>query len=360
MRALFGRAKHFIEKYERPLSAGALLFGFTVDSLTLRRIDLLAENIVLISYLSIAALAIIILAFKETHNPKNRLFLWIAAVAPFVMQVVFGGLFSAFVVFYSRSASLSSSWPFMLFLVGVLIGNEAFRPYYEKLTFHVAVFFVGLLSYCLFLVPIIFRTVGILAFFGSIILSLFLVYLFVLLLALVGRSRVKASRRPLIFTIGGITALILFAYAANIIPPVPLALKDSAVAHGLVREGDAYTLTVEPRSVLDQIRLKETFHRTGNEPVFVWTSVFAPTRLEAAVVHKWQYKQDREWVTVNKVAFPITGGRENGFRVFSEKSNLFDGAWRVSVETWNGQIIGRVRFDVMTARVPVPQEIIER
>lgn len=360
MRVLFHRAKHFIEKHERTLSAGALVFGFTVDSLTLRRIDLLAENLVLITYLVVAAAAIIIIAFQESHSPKNRLFLWVAEVAPFAMQVVFGGLFSAFVVFYFRSASLSASWPFMLFLVGMLVGNEAFRPYYEKLTFHVAVFFVGLLSYCLFLVPIAFRTVGVLTFFVSIILSLALIYLFVLALSVVGRSRVKSSRRPLIYTIGGITALILFAYAANIIPPVPLALKDSAVAHELVRAGDTYTLLVEPRSALDYLRLKETYHRVGNEPVYVWTSVFAPTRLEAAVVHKWQYKQDGEWVTVNQVAFPITGGRDNGFRVFSEKTNLYDGAWRVSVETQNGQIIGRVRFDIVSVPFKSSVEAITR
>lgn len=360
MRALLGRAKTFFEKHERLLSAGALLFGFIVDSLTLRRIDLLAENIVLISYILVVALCIVVLAFEETHAPSNRLFLWSAAVAPFVMQAVFGGLFSAFVIFYSRSASLSASWPFMLFLVGMLVGNEAFRPHYKKLVFHVSIFFVGLLSYCLFLVPVVTRSIGTLTFLGSIFLALACISLFIGILFVIGRARIRKSRHFLVRSIGAITALVLFAYAANSIPPVPLALKDSVVAHTVNRSGDVYTLTTEPRSIADYVRRKEIYHRTAHEPVYVWTSVFAPTRLSTAVVHEWQYRQDKEWVTTNRVVFPITGGRDDGFRGYSQKTNLFDGAWRVSVETERGQVIGRVRFDVVSGDAPSEQKVIVR
>ena len=43
---------------------------------------------------------------------------------PMAIQFLFGGLFSAYAVFYSRSASLTSTALFFVVLVGLLIGNE--------------------------------------------------------------------------------------------------------------------------------------------------------------------------------------------------------------------------------------------
>ncbi|MFH1661652.1 MAG: hypothetical protein ABIA02_00940, partial [Candidatus Falkowbacteria bacterium] len=57
-------------KYEKYFSPVALMFGFIVDSLTLRRIDLLAENLVIISYLLIALFSIAFLTVYESGRLK--------------------------------------------------------------------------------------------------------------------------------------------------------------------------------------------------------------------------------------------------------------------------------------------------
>ncbi len=353
MRALITRTKTFIEQHERILSAGALLSGFIVDSLTLRRIDLLAENIAITSYLLVAMFCIVVLALRERTKEHGRVLSWVLTVAPLVLQIAFGALFSAFVIFYSRSASLSASWPFMLFLLFMLIGNEAFRPRYEKLVFHVGVWFVALLSYSIMLVPTVLGSIGTPQFLLSIALSLALVALFLQLLQRIAPREVHNARGALIRTIGGIAALCFGAYITGLMPPAPLALSDSVIAHSVTKIEDDYTLAVEHRSFRDVVSFSRTFHRAQNEPVYVWTSVFAPTKLSTSIVHVWQRQEGSRWVDAGRIAFPITGGRGGGYRGYSVKNAIAPGAWRVSVETSNGLVIGRVRFNVAASdRVP--------
>lgn len=352
MRARIEQAKIFFETHERMLSGGALLFGFIVDSLTLRRIDLLAENIAIISYLSVAALSIILLAHRERGYEKSKILSWGVAVAPLALQIVFGALFSAFVVFYSRSASLSASWPLIGFLALILLGNETFRKRYEKFVFHAGIFFVALLSYALLFVPILVRSIGVVPFLLSIVLSLVLFAVFILMVRVIAPREVAATTPVLSRLIPGIAILFIVAYLTGLMPPAPLSLSDSAVAHALSKSGESYELSVEPRSLRDRLVLSEEYHRSFGEDVYVWTSVFAPTKLSTSIVHVWQYKEGGEWKTTNEVTFPITGGRSEGYRGYSLKENILPGEWRVSVETEDNLVIGRVRFDVVDAKEP--------
>ncbi len=360
MRETYTKAKQFLEQYERPLSAVALVFGFVMDSLTLSRIDLVSNQLVLFTYLCIVGFCIVILALRETRVAGHPLLSWAVAIAPFVMQAVFGGLFSALVVFYFRSASLSASWPFILFLVGMLIGNETFRARYERTVFRVSIFFVAILSFSVLIVPVFLHSMGAIPFLLSVVLSIILVYCFVLLLTFFAPEQVYEVRHFLIQSIGVITVVFMIAYATNIIPPVPLALKDSAVAHSVFRSDRSYTLSIEPRSLADRLRLSEVYHRMPGEPVYVWTSVFAPTELSTAIVHNWQYRDGYSWKTASKIAFPITGGSDGGYRGYSMKESLVPGIWRVSVETSRGQVIGRVRFTVVDSVSPVGQRVVEK
>ena len=71
--------------------------------------------------------------------------------------------------------------------------------------------------------------------------------------------------------------------------------------------------------------------------------------MSVKVVHDWQYYDEgkEEWISSTKIPFSITGGRGNGYRVYSKKDNVFPGKWRVDVETERGQVIGRIRFDIV-------------
>ena len=69
-------------------------------------------------------------------------------------QFALGGLWSAFLVFYTRGAVLAASWPFLLVLAAIFIGNELFKKYHSQLVFTAVLYFFALFSYAIVTVPI--------------------------------------------------------------------------------------------------------------------------------------------------------------------------------------------------------------
>jgi hypothetical protein len=49
---------------------------------------------------------------------------------------------------------------------------------------------------------------------------------------------------------------------------------------------------------------------------------------------------------MSEISFHITGGRQEGYRGYSFKTNVPAGKWRVFVETPRGQVLGRYEFNV--------------
>ena len=142
-------------------------------------------------------------------------------------------------------------------------------------------------------------------------------------------------------------------YFLNVIPPVPLSLKAIGVYHSVL-----------PRSTGDYIALYEpapwwqfwhdtsgTYTLTTTHSAYCFSAVFAPTDLNAPIYHKWEQRdpQSGQWVLQSRVSFPISGGREDGYRGWSIKSALTPGEWRCSVETASGALVGRVGFTVVAS-----------
>ena len=78
-------------------------------------------------------------------------------------------------------------------------------------------------------------------------------------------------------------------------------------------------------------------------------AVYAPTALATTIIHDWQYFDPltNSWQSTARIRVPIVGGREDGYRTYSMKQSVQPGKWRVDVKTSLGQIIGRVRFEVV-------------
>ena len=131
---LFGQSKDLFHKYERYLSVGTLAVGFVIW----------LDNLILLSYLLLSGVFILALnAHKEGHLQYQRT-QKAFPLLPYALQFTFGGLFSGFVVLYSRSSSLAASWPFLLMLAVLLIGNEYLRTRYEHLLFQIAIYFISI------------------------------------------------------------------------------------------------------------------------------------------------------------------------------------------------------------------------
>jgi len=338
------------ERYERHLSSGALLLGFIIDNLTLRRIDRLFENLVLFTYLFLAAFGIIFLNIVEARNARENEYSRLHTILLLLIQFSFGALFSAFFIFYIRSSSLTASWPFILLLLGLLVGNEILKKRYLRLSFQVTVFFVTLFSFAIFYVPIIVGSLGVWVFLGSGVVSLVLIGVFLYVLSQAVPLKFKESRRYFVWGIGGFYIALNLFYFANIIPPIPLSLKDAEVFHHVMRnETGEYVVQDEKDSWYERFVFFDRIHLLKGNPLYVFSAVFAPTRLNTEIVHKWQYFDYKisRWVTQSTIEFPIVGGEDGGYRGYSMKTNLTPGDWRVNIQTTHGQTIGRVKFKII-------------
>ena len=100
-------------------------------------------------------------------------------------------------------------------------------------------------------------------------------------------------------------------------------------------------------------RSDTTFHPTPGGNAFCFTRVFTPTRLDTEIYHRWEYyDQEKGWVTHARVHYPIFGGRDDGFRGYTQIGSVRDGKWRCTVETARGQVLAREKFEIDSSREP--------
>ena len=181
MRAIehFETTVSWARAHERHLSAVSLAGGFAFDSYTFGRIDRPMTQAVFILYLLVAGVAIAVLhaleSRPEDEKPSDRTRTILISVAQFAL----GCLLSGFCVFYIRSASITASWPFLLFMAAIFIGNEYMRRYHARLVFSALLFFFSLYSYAILLVPVVIAKIGPVPFLmsGGIALVVFFFYL---------------------------------------------------------------------------------------------------------------------------------------------------------------------------------------
>jgi hypothetical protein len=349
------------KKFERYISAVGLIYGFIFTSLTLTRVDAWVENFWIVINLLIAGLGIFVLTFYENRfqkqldtgrknkdvaeADKQRLHFYLTLI----IQFAFGGLFSTFFVFYLRSASLIDGWIFLFLLLILLIGNEIWMKHYSRLTFQISVLFISLYLFLIFLLPVLFHRLGADLFVISGILSLIISFSFTLLLRKFAKEKFKYSHRSLKISVMGLFVLMNVLYFTNIIPPIPLSLRQAGVYHSIKRtDAVNYEVTAEPTIWSDYFDRYPVFHKRAGEPVYVFSSIFSPIRFDTKIVHQWQYydEMNEKWVDSSKIILPITGGRENGYRLYSSKNIVAPGFWRVEVMTLDGKILGKINFKV--------------
>ncbi len=349
------RIETFIHTYERYIAPFTFVLGFLFDTLTLRRIDFLIDHIVLIGYLLVAGGSIMLLHAYRSGRLKFGFLDHGIQFVPVIMQFAFGGLFSAFVIFYTTSGSVIKSWLFLGTLAILLVGNERFRLQYKRFVFHMSIFFFALFSYLIFALPIFLGRMDRFVFFVAGIASIFGIAVFFLCTAKIAPSISRKSKRALMVSVGGIYIAFNILYFANIIPPVPLSLKESGIYHSVAEQGNAFAVTFEPAPWYALFQeTSRTFHWARGEPVYMFSSVFAPTKISLGIAHQWSHYDEKkgEWVEDEIIRFSIIGGRDQGYRGYSFKRAIIPGKWRVAVITEAGHVLGRETFTVVEAANP--------
>jgi hypothetical protein len=359
--------KNFYGKFERRISSLFLLLGFIFDAFTLKRVDTLFENIFILGYLLIIGLFITLSHLKENEggglprlnergekNPSSAHFWYVN-----ILQFAFGGIFSAYLILYFRSADIFVTWPFIALLAIIFIANEFLKKHYVRLSFQISLFFLSIYMFAIFLVPVLLHKIGPWVFLASGLISIIFIALFLKILFHFIKDKFATSKKLITQLISGIFILVNFLYFTNLIPPIPLSLKDAGVYHSLQKSADGnYVVTYEDHGWREYFKLYPDFNRVAGEPIYAFSAIFSPKNLNITVLHEWQrYDETKnKWITTGIINLPVVGGRDGGFRTYSMRSNAVPGKWRVNVKTEQGQIIGRLRFNILLSTDNLPHQ----
>ena len=340
-----------------------MLAGFIADNIFFTRVDLLRTQILLGIYTVACFISIPLLHWIESRATRRGTPLprW-RIILPLVTQFALGGFWSAFVIFYGRSAVLGASWPFLLFVFLIFLGSEYFHQYHERLVFTSVLFFFALYSYAIFAVPIYTGTMGTQTFLESGLVAICVFALFTILLRVLARERFLADVWRI--RAGALIVLVLMNlfYFTNILPPLPLSSEAAGVYHSVWRVPGAYVATDETGQPwpVRYLGFPPTLHVVSGESLSAYSSVFAPTTLTTTIVHRWQWYDPiaKKWVTKASIAYPIVGGRDGGYRGYSTVAINSLGQWRVDVETADGRLIDRLPFVAVRVTLSPPEETV--
>ena len=343
------RTKSWFERNEKYLMMGFFAGGLIIDNLTLTRIDQLFDNLIILSYLFLAIFSIILISLAQTERAKkyaSRLVNF-SKYFPLASQFAFGGLFSAYIIFYTKSASWATSWIFLLIFFGIFIGNERFRKQYKEIDFQINILFVALFSFMIFFVPIIMKKMGDWIFVLSGILSLALIWLFTQFLSYFILKINYKRKRKITTRIIGIFVVFNLMYFLNIIPPIPLSMKEIGIYRNIEKTDNGNYLFEEAE--VPWYSFGNNFIKISKGSVFVYSSVFAPTDLKTKIIYEWQRydEQKSKWTKYGETNYPIMGGRGDGYRGYVYANNLKTGSWRVDIKTKSDLVIGRIKFEIV-------------
>lgn len=348
---MFRRVLSRFPLIERHFLTLMFVLGFVMDNLTLNRVDQVFDNFVLALYVFLAMTGILTLYAGVAERMGDRMSRFARTWSPALIQYSFGGLLSGMLIFYGRSSALFESWPYILLILLAIIGNETIKKRDQRLVYNLAIFFVGLFSYVVLMIPVWTGKMGALVFVFSGWIAVGIMYWFFKLLTWVVPNFIQLQKRTVVFVVGLIYVTFNVFYFLNIIPPIPLSLKTLGIYHSVVRyENGTYVLTYEkPAWYLPLRRSDSTFHYTEGDNIFCYASVFAPAKLSTDILHVWEYydKETGEWIEHAQLPYSIRGGRGDGYRGYTVIESVREGKWRCTVETARGQALGRESFTVV-------------
>ena len=283
---------------------------------------------------------------------------------PLAIQFSFGGLSSAFVIYFSRSVSFTKSFIFFILLVALLLANELLKKRISNKYLQFSIYFFISFTFFTFMIPVILKEMNTSIFILSGLISLGITLsLITFIYRKSPSSRAEINLKKLISILLTIYATINLFYFTNLIPPVPLALDAGIVAHNVQKKGADYIVSYEQNEWYIFWRKHRTqFILRPNESIYVFTSVFAPTAIRKAISHRWKwYDEDKNsWEIVDNIGYEIIGGRDAGFRGYTYKNNAKPGLWKVDVITEENLVLGIIDFEIIMDNDQEPRQLIEK
>lgn len=358
------RLRAYFQKNKKYLPVLFFTGGFIWDSLTLGRIDRLYDRVILCTYMVSLTAFLYLYNVADDGKWKNTFLEKYEKYFPLAIQFFLGGLCSAYVIYFSRSVSFTKTLSFFLILVALLIANELFKKRISNKYLQFSAYFFMNFTFFSFFIPVLIKEMGTVIFMISGLISLITTSLLIIYLYRISPStRKEISKRKLLGVITGLYLMINTFYYFNLIPPVPLALETGIVAQNVERMNGDYLVTYQEDLWYKFWRRNSLiYYQKPESNIFVFTSIFAPTNLKKNVYHRWKWKDPvtGEWNETDRIGYEITGGRDDGYRGFTFKSNVNEGLWRVDVITEEEQILGIIKFEVRTVSSNQELNVVEK
>lgn len=354
----------FIRRHNKYLPVCFFAGGFIFDSLTLGRVDRLYDLVVLSMHMTSLTVALYLFNLKDDGKWKKTLLGRYEQYLPLAIQFFFGGLSSAYVIYFSRSVSLSKTASFFILLVILLFANEFLKKRIANKYLQFGLYSFVSFTFFAFMLPVFIKDISTGTFILSGVISMSITLLLIIsVYKTSAHTRADIRKRKLMATVVSVYVLISTFYFLRLIPPVPLALNTGLVAHGIVKADGQYVVSFEPEEwFIFWRRYSHDFHRYPDEPVYVFSSIFAPTDIKKAIYHRWQWYNPKlqAWENADDIGFEMRGGRDGGFRGYTFKQNVKPGQWQVKVITAEEFVLGVVGFEIYPSLPSVPRRLVSK
>lgn len=321
--------------------------GFLFDLATLDRIDAWLDLTLQALYLSAIT---VLIALQEASRlgrwrPPER---WTRAWEYNIdaLHFFYGGLLSAYAVFYGKSTTGLGSMSFLGLVVLLMLANEMPQVQRAGRRLRLGLHAFCALSFLNYLLPVLLGRMGALVFTLALLLAAAMSAALVWIL----RRWSGTDEEPwaLGAPAGAILVLVAALYALHLIPPVPLSLRYAGIFHEVRRDGAGFSLSYQKPPWHAFWRTDDrVFRARAGDKLACFVRIFAPTRFTHKVFLHWQHKDGWSWKSSDRIALPVQGGRGEGYRGWAEKAKHRPGRWRVLVETEDGRVIGKTSFKVV-------------
>ncbi|MBL7544647.1 MAG: DUF2914 domain-containing protein [Bdellovibrionaceae bacterium] len=340
----------YYEENETKLDIIVFIGGFLFDIVTLSDIDDLFSIVQQVVYLGVIFLIlyyeILFRMFKWKPGPKT-VKAW--EYRTLILHFFLGSLLSLYSLFYIKSASILHSLLFLGVMLLVLCANELPGVKKSNLSIKAGMFGICVFSFFSILFPLLLGFVGWMPLALAIVFTGAAFYgMYQLLLKKIPNkfSLMKIVIAPAASVIG----LFLFFYIMGWIPPIPLSVVEQGIYHNVEKQNGEFLLSTEKKWWKFWQSGDQHFVARPGDKIFYYAQVYSPARFQDQIYIQWSQKNSKgSWIAADRIPLPITGGRKEGFRGFTYKTNYQPGEWRIQVLTTHGQEITRLDLEVQTS-----------
>ncbi len=347
--AMYNKLLSFSE-YTKHATTILFFVGFLFDMFILPDIDDPISRLLGACYIGAIAFLIMFREWVVSRNTASKREQKLYSLSTLGIAYFSGSALSFICVYAIRSAAFSVSWPLLLVLALCVFANEFIASHHFRFTLDVGVLLVATVFFIIFNMPVLLKVQNDMTFVVSLVLTTVVSLLYLYFLKFTSES--ASEEAPKLYSLGiGIPMFIGMLYFLNVIPAVPLSLKHGGIYHSVVRDdaGDFIVQGEKDTRIFSSLR-KDIYHLSSSDNgVYFFSAVDAPAELSAPITHVWEYYDTAtsKWVGSTVVSFTLAGGRDDGYRAYSQKENITDGLWRVTVKVDSKRVVGRVTFRIV-------------